>query len=235
MKLNKRSNFRELSVCAGISILALATHLHAAVIVNVNDAIMNGSPGPGTGTRALSTSIGSVVATPVVPTMTYNLSNLDLQSIGGSASDSIQFTVTFSQTGGTAVQFNTFGNISVTGGDNNQIDPAESLTATASISSTTFSGGLSNLSIAFTGMKIGGYSSGDVVDMIHSTGSITKNFSSSTTSDVAAPTPTSFFTMDVTAGKANIQGYSIQITAVPEPSSLLLCSLSLLGLLHRKR
>jgi hypothetical protein len=41
--------------------------------------------------------------------------------------------------------------------------------------------------------------------------------------------------MDVTAGKANIQGYSIQITAVPEPSSLLLCSLSLLGLLHRKR
>jgi hypothetical protein len=228
MKLKNLSKSGKLSVHAALASLGIAAPLQAAVLIEVNDTIPNGS-------RQLTTNYGLIMAPPIVPIMTYTLYNLDLESVGGTASDSIEFTVTLSQTGGTAVQFNTFGNISVTGGDNNHIDPAESLTATASISSTTFSGGLSNLFIAFTGMKIGGYSSGDVVDMIHSTGSITKNYSSSTTSDVVAPTPTSYFTMDVTAGKANLQGYSIQITAVPEPSTTLLCGLGVLGLLRRRR
>jgi hypothetical protein len=215
--------------------LALASHLQASIIIDVDDAVLNGSPGTGTGTRAISTSYGLITAPPIIPTITYNLSNLDLQLVGGSASDSIEFTVTFSQVGGTSVQFNSFGNVSVTGGDNNQVDPAESLTATATISSTTFSGGLSNLFIAFTGMKIGGYGSGDVVDMIHSTGSLTRDYAISTNSNVVMSSPTTYFTVDVTSGKANLQGYSIQITAVPEPSSMLLYGLSLLGFLRRKR
>jgi hypothetical protein len=69
------------------------------------------------------------------------------------------FDIDFSQTGGTGVGFNGFGNIYVTGGNANQISPGDALTASVSLTSTTFDGGnLSNLSIGFTSVNMGGYS-----------------------------------------------------------------------------
>lgn len=224
-----------LRVCVCLASLALAANLQAAIIIEVTDRTPNGSPGPGTGSRVLTTNYGSIMAPALVPVMTYTLYNLDLQSAGGSAAESIEFTVTFSQLGGTSVQFNAFGNISVTGTNNAFVDPSESLRAEVALTSTSFVGSLSNLFITFTNMQIGGFGTGDVVDIIHDTGTINRSYAGSTNINVALPNPTSYFVLDTTAGTTNIQGYSIQITAVPEPTTALLSALGALCLLRRRR
>ena len=236
MKLQKymSSNIFPVSLC--FALLALMVNMQAAVIIDVLHRTPNGSPGSGTGSRTLTTTHGSILAPALLPIMTYTLSGLDLQSIGGNNSENIEFTVTFSQIGGTSVQFNSFGNISVTGGgDDNQVNSTESLKAEVALTSTSFVGGLSNLSIAFTKMQIGGYSSGDAVDIIHNAGTITKTYAGTTNMNVTLPASTSFFVLDTTAGAANIQDYSVKITAAPEPSAALLGALGALGLLRRKR
>lgn len=215
--------------------VVLLGNLQASVIIDVVERTPNGSPGTGTGNRTLTTNYGSILAPALVPTMTYTLSGLDLQSIGGTNSENIVFTVTFSQAGGTSVQFNSFGNVSVLGTNDNHVDPLESLQAAVAITSTSFVGGLSNLFVAFTSIQIGGYGSNDVVDIHHDADTTTKSYASSTDSNVTLPASTSSFILDTTAGAANLQGYSIQITATPEPSAALLGALGALGLLRRKR
>lgn len=236
MKLQKYARSNMLPINASFALLALVVNLQASVIIEVVDRTPNGSPGTGTGSRTLTTNYGSILAPALVPTMTYTLSGLDLQSIGGNNSENIVFTVTFSQIGGTSVQFNSFGNISVTGGgDNNQVNSTESLKAEVALTSTSFVGGLSNLSIAFTKMQIGGYSSGDAVDIIHNAGTITRTYAGSTNMNVTLPASTSFFVLDTTAGAANIQDYSVKITATPEPSVAIMGALGAVCLLRRKR
>jgi hypothetical protein len=193
-----------------------------------------------------STTLGSVstsAPTTVFPT-TYTLTNLDLTSVGGGLTDQIVFSVAYSQTGGTGVQVNGFGNISVTGDDDNQVGPGESLTATVSLSSTTFSGGLGELSIGFTSVEVGGVNTtegseetwnilndGTTVAANGFTDGITYSLASSsflTLQDVAK-VPT---TGDPTI---NLQGFDVTIVAVPEPSAAALIGLAGLALILRRR
>jgi hypothetical protein len=168
-----------------VASLAFAGSSQAAVIFTVIDQTPNGDSG--TGTRSLSTTLGNVAATPTIPTTTYTITNLDLTSVGGGASETIAFNLTFSHsTGtGTGVQFNGFGNLSVTGGDNNQIDLGEALTVTLTINgATTFSG---DLSLGLIQINAGGVSSDETWDVIHDGGTI---------GATTANNPTSFATSD---------------------------------------
>jgi hypothetical protein len=165
-------------VIAVFSMMAGTTH--ASISFTVSDQTPDGDNG--SGTRTLSTSLGSVSAPPAIPTITYTVSGLDLTTIGGGASESIAFDITYSQTGGTGVQFNGFGNVSVTGGDDdNQVDLGEALTATLSINNslTTFSG---DIAIGITEILAGGATSDETWNVIHDGGTIAATTSNNPTS-----------------------------------------------------
>jgi hypothetical protein len=206
--------------------LAIAGNLQAAVTLTMTEL----TPGAGNPTVASQGTLGSNNALPTQ----YTWTGLDFTSVGGSASDQIVFNVSYSQSGGTGVQFNTASNVSVTGGgDNNQVEGTETLTATIALTSTTFAGGLSNLSIAFTRLNIGGFGNVESADVTHAGGTITQAVASGNFVDFA---PSSFVTLDpITTTNVNIAGFNAQITAVPEPSTALLGGLGLLALLRRRR
>lgn len=221
--------------------IMLAGSLQAEVTFTVSDKVPNGDNG--SGTRTLSTSLGSVSADPALPTMTYTVTNLDFTSVGGTASETVAFDITFSHggTGGTGVQFSSWGNISVTGGDDNVVDNAETVTATVGINtgSTTYAG---DLLIGFTS-----FSTGDVsVDADEFWNVITRNGtellqSPGNTTVTFAASP--FVTLDPVSGNRrngtfSAEGFDVQITAtstIPEPSAALLGGFVLMGLLIRRR
>lgn len=216
---------------------AIIAQASAAVTVTVTDRVFDGANG--TGTRNLSILSGgagaSLSAPAVLPTFTYTLSNLDLQGVGGGASETVVFNVSFSQSGGTGLQFTSFGNISVTGAPNNiYIDGTETATATVALSSTTFAG---DIAIGFTRLFVGDVGTNETWNTIHDGGTV----SGSQAAGNNNPFPvSSFFTLDPTSANANltIQGYNIDITAteaVPEPSAALLGSFGILLLLRRRR
>jgi hypothetical protein len=68
--------------------------------------------------------------------LTYTVTGADLTSVGGIKNETIAFDILFSD----GAQFNTVGNISITGRNYNQIDRGEALTATLALNaaSTTF-------------------------------------------------------------------------------------------------
>lgn len=225
----------------------LAGSLQAQVIFTVSDNVPDGDSG--SGTRSLSTSLGTVTAPPAIATTTYTISNLDFTSIGGTASETVAFDIAYSQTGGTGVQFNGFGNISVTGnGDNNQVEPDngvlgrtdETLTATLSLNAglTTYNNSL--ISLGFTESRLGGFDSDETYELITSNGTTTVPEGGS---NVVPISPSSnFFTLapiDTDKGNdaMNLSGFDVQITAVavPEPSAALLMGFALMGLLIRRR
>jgi hypothetical protein len=217
------------ALCAAV-ILTLATATQAAVMLTVTDT----RPGELAGTQP-ATTLGSVASTASVPTATYTLTGVDLTSVGGTASESIAFDVVYSQTGGTAVQINGFGNISVTGGDNNQIDLGETLTATVSLNSTTFGG---VIELGFVEVSAGGVNEGETWNVIHDGGTIAAAYAGGTTS---TPLPlSSFVTLETTDGpygtdQINFAGFVVEVTAteVPEPASMALLGLG--GLLFASR
>jgi len=238
MKLHKKLTV----LFATSSALLLAGSLQAAVVTVVTDS----RPGE-TAVTTPSATVGSVSYTPAVPTTTYTVSSLDLSSYGGGVGESIAFDVTYTHggTGGTGVQVNGFGNISVTGGDNNQVDNLETLTATVSFNtgSSTFSGDFADLSIGFTSFSTGGVDTGGNTEswQLLTDGGTSGPFEATVDSTTTTFPASSFVTLDPVSGVTNngtfnLQGFDIEISAIPEPSSAaLLGGLGLLALLRRRR
>lgn len=202
----------------------------AEVIFTVSDTTPNGATTP-------ATSLGSVNNPAAIPVSTYTVTGLDLTSVGGGASETIAFNITYSQTGGSAVQFNGFGNVSVTGGaDNNQIDPGEALTATVSLNGglTTFGG---TINLGLTQVQIGGRDSDEQFTITHQGGIID---APEELNNLYAFASSSFVTLatvdtDKLNDAGNMQSFTVTISAVPEPSSLALLCLGGLLIARRRR
>lgn len=217
--------------------IALIGNLQAAVTFSVTDA----APGTSGATSTLGSAAVSVGTLPAP--ITYTITGLDLTSIGGTSSEQIVFTVGFTPSAGSVVYNASNGNVFVnngTGGQlNNQIDSDETLQTSVALSSTTFAGGLGNLSIGFTAVLIGGYGSGDVVDITYGATTTSKNYTTDTVSTVSFSGTYASFLMDTQGTKGisgvNLQQYTVEITAVPEPSAAMLSCLGLLALLRRRR
>ncbi|MEM9346712.1 MAG: PEP-CTERM sorting domain-containing protein [Planctomycetota bacterium] len=218
--------FKQLAIATATASLLIAGHSSAEVIFKVSDQR------PDNAARELSTTNGSVSAPAVLPTMTYTITGLDLTSVGGAASETIVYDVLFTQTGGSAVEFNAFGNIAVLGGANAQVDIAETLTATLSLNSTTFTGDI-DLGIVF--MAAGGNDAIDEWDVIHEGG--TESLAGSGPGvNIATFAPSSFVTLDPQSGNGvNFQRFDVQVTATPEPGSLALLGIGGLLVARRRR
>ncbi|MGB1123663.1 MAG: hypothetical protein ACPG4Q_00530, partial [Phycisphaeraceae bacterium] len=107
-----------------------------APVISVTDRSPNGGVD-----RDLSSTLGTVTATPTLPTTTYEV-QLDFSSVGGGV-ETIAFDLDYSRSGGTGLQYNTNGNVGVTGSNNdNYVDDLEQLTVAASLNNaqTTYSG-----------------------------------------------------------------------------------------------
>ena len=219
-----------MKLTAALVASALVAGSAQAVTINVRDAVPNGDNG--SGTRNLTTTLGSVSGTPDLPTMTYSVSNLDLTSVGGGASETIAFNITFTQTGGNFVEFNGFGNVAVNGGNNTQVDPGEALTATLSLNGglTTFGGAIT---ADITQITIGGRSNDEEFNVETESG--TTNWPTGAIGNQVALPPTSFATLTSVVGLGNIQAYTVTIDAVPEPGSLALLGLGGLLVARRRR
>ena len=216
--------------CIGLAVasLALAGSTQAAVIFTVSDKRIDNAA------RTLTTSEGNITAPADIGGMVYTISNLDLTSVGGTATETIVFNVDFSSVGtsGTGVQFNTFGNVSITGTQDDQIDPGEALRMDLTLNTglTTFN--TSNISLAFTQIEVGGFNSGEseLWTLGHDDGP-------ETALDVKSVTglSSSFLSIGDVFGDVNLSRYQIEITAVPEPSSTALIGLGGFALILRRR
>ena len=227
--------------------MASVATLPAAVTISTTMLVPNGSASGGTGsagTTSLTTSSGSIsVATTgdpanvVLPVSTYTVTGVDLTSVGGGASESFTFTVTYTATtdGSTAgtVAFSGFGNVAVTGGvGSNWVDNTETLTATVALTDSSFAG----LSLTgFTKVVLGAFDSGDAGAVIHGGG---------TTSLVTSPSLVNIYTISGSSfildpegesSEFSLQGFDVQFEAVPEPTSAALLALGAVVLLRRRR
>lgn len=216
-------------IAAFLFAAASAATLPASVTFTVSNFTPNGieSGGTGSGTGAFTSTLGTAATDLGMPVTTYTVSNLDLTSVGGTAAESIIFTVSYSQTGGTGVQFNGFGNVSVTGGDNNQVGTNETLTATISMTSSSFA----DLSlVGFTQVRGGGVSGTDAGTFTHAGG--TANISAGSSE---ATVSGDSVTLAVSSGAINFEGFRADFVAVPEPASFSLLGLGALVMLRRRR
>lgn len=217
------------------SVACIAT-LPAAVTITVTNNTPNGtaSGGPGSGAGAISSSSGTMTSNRGMPITTYTVTGVNLTSVGGGATESFAYTVTYSATtNGITVgtpQFNGFGNVSVTGNDSNQVDGAETLTATIALTSTTFP----DLSlVGFSLARAGGVGAGEAGTFTWAGGG---SHNITTGSGIIATGVTgNFFTLTVTTGTMNIEGFQAQFVAVPEPTSASLLTLGAVALLRRRR
>jgi hypothetical protein len=219
------------------SLATLPAAITITVVNNVPNGTASGAPsGTGVGTGLLTTSFGSISSNRGLPATNYTVSGVDLTSLGGSATESFTFTVGYTATtNGTTpstVNFSSpFGNVAV--GGNNFIDGAETLTATITLTSSTFAG----LSLTgFTKARAGGFPS--------PTGeSGTFTWEGGSANVVAANTIVNITGNSVTfnsinstvASTLNFEGFEAQFSAVPEPASTSLLALGALALLHRRR
>lgn len=217
--------------------MAAAASVPAAVTLTVSNFTPNGtkSGGSGSGAGAFTLAINDGAAVELaatatdrgLPVTTYTISNVDLTSVGGTATESFTFTVSYSQTGGTGVQFNGFGNVSVTGGDNNQVDTSETITATIALTGSSFT----ELSLeGFILVRGGGVAGADAGTFTHAGG--TENIFAGKSE--AAVSGTSV-TLAVSTGAINFEGFRANFVAVPEPAATSLLSLGALALLRRRR
>lgn len=218
----------------------LAGSLQAQISFTVRDIRPGELTAQGPSIVFSDTTFTSVVSTATVPTATYTITGLDFTSVGGSANETVAFDIdyTFGGTGGTGVQINSFGNISVTGGESQRVDNEETITLTVGINPglTTFTG---DLSFGFIDFFVGDVSGGtdEIYDITTENGTQTIT---SPTNNTGAFTASSFVTLDPVAGddqngNLSVQRFDIQVTAIPEASAALLGGFVLLGLLIRRR
>lgn len=201
------------------------------MVLTITDVTpLTGDPGDGTP----DSGTGTVASDNGIPTNTYTWTGADLTSIGatetgGAGTGTITFTVTYSQTGGSGIT-NVSGKVSVTGGaSSNRINDTETLTTTIALLGISGYTGidLSDLSIGFTYAEL---------NNVIGTMDITGAFGSVATSTDATFAASSSFTIDPRSGaQATLNTYTIELTAVPEPSTALLGGLGLLALLSRRR
>ncbi len=234
------SCFRSHPLLVAAVSFALAASLPAAVTFTVADT------GPGTAGSATTSLSGASVSSDVssFPSVSYTLTNVDLSSIGGSTTEQIVFSVAFSTTttGGSIGSNATNGNVfTAPGNPADQINTAENLIATLTLTSTTFQGGsLSNLSAGFTTVTIGGVTNAPNLESwdIVSNG-ITYSRSGMAQTALTIPSFSSYTIQNVatTGGNAGVNnsGYTITFNAVPEPRAAFLGSLGLSVLLRRRR
>lgn len=221
--------------------VATVVTVPGAVTITVSNFAPNGtaSGGSGSGSGAFTLAIDGGAATSINtityptatdrgrPVTTYTISDIDLTSLGGTETESFTFTVSYSQTGGTAVQFNGFGNVSVTGGDNNQVDTTETLTATVALTGSSFA----EFSLSgFTQVRGGGVAGADEGTFTHAGG--TESISAGNSEAMVTGTSV---TLAVSTGAINFEGFRAEFVAVPEPASVSLLGLGALALLRRRR
>lgn len=220
---------------------ACASSLPAAITINVTNNVPNGtaSGGSGTGAGLFTTSVGSIATNHGMPITTYTVSNLDFTSLGGTANESFTFTLTYTATSDgvtpASPQFNTFGNVSVTGGNSNQVDGDETLTATIALATSTFP----QLSLkGLTQARAGGASGANTGTITWVDGSHAVS-SGNTIANLDPENGYTWFTLTVDPTRTlNVEGFSAQFTAIPEPSTTVLVAALGLGafvLLRRRR
>lgn len=210
---------------------ASSASLPAAVSISALVHIPNGTAAGGTGSGSGTLSInptGTIASDNGLPATTYSVTNVDLTAVGGTATESFTFTVTYSQTGGTAVAYSGFGNVGVSGNADININGAEVLTTSVSLDSSSFAG----LSlIGFTQARAGGFASGETGTFAHGGGSVDVGFGD-TIKTISGTT----FDFSVASGSnLSLEGYTVGFEAVPEPASASLLALGSLALLRRRR
>ena len=215
-----------------IATMALAAGFSHAVTISVVNSVPNGtaSGGSGSGAGALTTTLGSISTNRGLPVTTYSVTNVDLSGVGGGAAESFSFTVSYAQTGGTAVQFTSFGNVSVTGGASDQfVDSTEDLTMSIALITSTFPG----LSLTgFTSVRLAGITAGSESVTVSHGGAPVIAVNSGTDYVVSG---TSMNFDPVTTTDFNLQRFSANFEAIPEPSAMLLGGLGMFALLRRRR
>lgn len=227
------------SILPLLTTLALATAARGAVAFTVTDD----QPGDG---GSVSTTRGTVAAGDTVgfPTFTYRIENLDFTSEGGTANETVEYTISWTSSGTSmgALAVNGTGRIGVLGGQDAQIDFGNNEEAVLTLgltANTTFD--TSNITLGFTRLRFGGSNDGDNGDItladntvINTVGSNANyTFAPSVSLNYEA-TADSAIISNLQAGK-NIELYEVQITAIPEPSAALLGALGSLMLLRRRR
>ena len=228
------------SFASFLFVLASQATLPAAVTISVNMVVPNGSASGGngsSGTSQLTTTLGSVSAStggsPVVvtlPVTTYTVSNVNLTSLGGTASETFTFTVTYAGTTNGVTPgspaYSAFGNIGVVDG---LVSGTETLTATVALVSTSFP----DLSlVGFTLARAGGVSTGESGTLSWTGGSFNVSPGNTIANSV---TGTSFTLTAGGASTLNIEGFRAEFTAVPEPCATALFGLASFALVRRRR
>jgi MYXO-CTERM domain-containing protein len=166
-----------------------------------------------------------------LPVTTYTVSGVNLTSEGGTASESFTFTISYTATtngvtAGTPV-FSSFGNVGV--GTGGIVSGAETLTATISLTSTSFAG----LSLTgFTKARAGGFTSGETGTFTWQSGGTDTVEFGSTISNVSGNSVT---LTAIGASTLNFEGFEAQFSAVPEPAATTLLGMGTLALLRRRR
>ena len=205
--------------------------LSASVTISALIHVPNGQAagGTGSGTGALSTTPSFTISSDRgLPSTTYNVSNVDLTSVGGTSSESFSYTVGYSQSGGTGIAYSGFGNVGISGNSDININGSEVMTVTVTLTSTTFD----DLSLAgFTQVRAGGFSSGETGTIVHGGGSVNVAFG-----DTIKSISGNSFTFSVAPGSAlSLEGYTVQFVAVPEPASASLMALGAISVMCRRR
>lgn len=217
-----------IALTIGLAITGVSAQA-ATVMTIIDSTPLSGEPSNGTPTSGT----GTVASNNLTPTNTYTWTGADLTSVGatetgGAGTGTITFTVFYEQTGGTGIT-NISGKVSVTGGNDNRIEDDETLTATIALTGISGYTGidLSDLSIGFINATLA--NTGGTVNTTTASGTVT-----TTNSDFAA---SSFVTIapQASAGQATLTAYTIELTAVPEPSSLALLGLGGLLIAARRR
>jgi hypothetical protein len=225
------------SLTAFLVALASVATLPAAVTISVANNVPNGtvSGGSGTGGGLFTISSGTIDSDNGLPVTTYTASGVNLTSVGGSASESFTFAVSYTSTtdGSTPSTVNftsTFGNVAV-GGDN-FISGTETLTATITLTSSSFP----DLSLlGFTTTRIGNLTTtGESGTLTHGGG--TTPFANGIPNVIIYPVSGNFVTYQVNGSTTvNFEGFTADFVAVPEPAATTLLGIGAIALLRRRR
>lgn len=228
------------SLTAFVVALASVATLPAAVTITVANNVPNGTAsgapsGTGVGSGIISSTSGTMTSNRGLSVTTYTVTGVNLTSVGGGASESFSFTVSYTGTtnGSTpsTVNFTSpFGNVAV-GGDN-FISGTETLTATITLTSSTFP----DLTlVGFTTTRIGNLTtSGESGTLTHGGG--TTSFANGIPNVIVYPVSGNFVTYQVNGSTTvNFEGFTADFIAVPEPAATTLLGLASLALLRRRR